>query len=120
MRNNIPKEQFIGHVGGDDFAVIIYGLIKESYFDSVVRQFEQEVLCLYNQRDLERGHIVTVNRRGELEQFPLLSLTMSLTNNRENEYKYIIGLTESLAKQKREIKNKKLALFTKNSSMTES
>ena len=113
LKNTIPREHFIGHIGGDDFVVIVNGMVPESYFCSVIHQFEQEARKCYNRRDLELGYITTVNRRGEMEHYPLLAITLAITDNQKRKYQDIIELTEFLAKKKREIKNRKLSLFMK-------
>ena len=35
LRNNFSNEQFIGHIGGDDFTVIINDIVWEDFFTSI-------------------------------------------------------------------------------------
>lgn len=114
LRNYIPKEHFVGHVGGDDFVVIIYGNVTETYFESVINQFEQNALGFYNQSDIQRGFITAVNRRGETEQFPLLTITSVVIESHFNKFRDVFELTEILAAKKREAKQKKLSLLMNN------
>ena len=111
LKNNISKDHFIGHIGGDDFVVIVYGLATDNYFEIIIDQFEQKALKFYNQSDIQSGYITTTNRRGETEQFPLLTITSVVINSSMQKFCDVFELTEVLAKKKREAKQKKLAMF---------
>jgi diguanylate cyclase (GGDEF)-like protein len=97
LRSNVPENQFVGHIGGDDFVVIFNDYVTDYYFKDLKRQFELEVLAFYNQKDIEKGFITTTNRRGEIERFPLITLTAVVASNKTHEYKNVIELTETLA-----------------------
>lgn len=111
LKNTIPKEHFIGHIGGDDFVVIVYGLVSEDYFEPIINQFEQSAVQFYNQSDIQNGYITTVNRRGVTEQYPLLTVTSVVINNQSHKFHDVFELTELLAKLKRAAKQKKLSVF---------
>ena len=106
LTNSISEEQFIGHIGGDDFVVIINNHITEDYLKDIVEQFEREVLSFYNQTDIENGYIATVNRHGEKERFPLITLTCVVVNNQTQTYKNVFKLTEMLALLKKRAKSR--------------
>jgi len=106
LTNSISEEQFIGHIGGDDFVVIINNHITEDYLKDIVEQFELEVLSFYNQTDIENGYIATVNRHGEKEKFPLITLTCVVVNNQTQTYKNVFKLTEMLALLKKRAKSR--------------
>ena len=106
LRNSVSAEQFVGHIGGDDFIVILNDHITEDYLKDVVEQFELEVLSFYNQTDIQNGYISTSNRHGEYEQFPLITLTCVVVNNQTQIYKNVFQLTEMLARLKKRAKFK--------------
>lgn len=110
LRSLISEEYFIGHIGGDDFVVILDDHIEEDYFNKVINQFETEVLAFYHPSDIQNGYIRTVNRHGEIEQYPLLSLTSVVENNQWKQYNDVYELTKLLALKKREKKQNKLTL----------
>ncbi len=101
LKKRISRDQFVGHVGGDDFAVIIYKYVSEEYFKDIVRQFESDVLSLYSQEDTANGYITTTNRHGQLERFPLITLTVVAVNNRERSFSNVFELTAMLAALKK-------------------
>ena len=101
------KEEFVGHVGGDDFIIIVNDYVKTDYFQDIITEFETEVLKFYNEQDIENGYIVAINRRNMVEKFPLITLTVVSVNNRTQQFKDMYELTETLAFLK---KRKKLRL----------
>ena len=115
LKNNISREHFVGHVGGDDFIVIMYDHITSKYFEPITKEFEQKALKLYRQSDIRNGYITTTSRRGEIEQYPLLSITTVVTNNQRKVFNNVYELTELLAKSKKEAKQKKLSLLLNKS-----
>ena len=103
---NIRKNEFIGHIGGDDFVVILDSHVEEEYFQQILSEFESEVLKFYNPEDIDRGYISTRNRRNIIEKFPLITLTVVSANNKAHNFKDVFELTETLAglKKKKKLK----------------
>jgi len=97
-------EQFVGHIGGDDFVVIVYDLVTVEYFKDIIEQFEFEVLDFYNLIDIQNGYITTANRHGQIEQFPLITLTSVVVNNQTHTFNNVFELTEMLARLKKTAK----------------
>jgi diguanylate cyclase (GGDEF)-like protein len=95
---------FIGHIGGDDFVVIISKIVPSCYFDSIVEDFRCKVLDFYHINDVSRGYIISCNRHGETEKFPLSRLTCVLTNNQTHTYLNPSDISEKLALMKKKSK----------------
>ena len=106
LTRSITKDEFVGHVGGDDFVVVVKGYAEEDYFNRVKEEFEREVLGFYCHEDVARGYIVSVNRRNLVEKFPLITLTVASVNNRERSFRDVYDLTETLASLKKKKKSK--------------
>jgi len=78
----------------------VYG----DYFTHIIKQFERDVLNYYNSTDIENGYIITANRKGEIEKFPLITLTCVVLNNDLYEFTDIDDFTEKLANLKKSAK----------------
>jgi len=111
LRKQVSCDQFVGHIGGDDFAVVVYDHVSEDYFNDIVSQFESEVLSLYSQEDIEKGYVATTNRHGQPERFPLITLTVVAVNNKENKFNNVFELTALLAAMKKKAKQDDTNLF---------
>ena len=106
LKKHFSNNQFIGHVGGDDFVVIFDEHITVEHLYNMVNQFELEVLTFYNQRDIQKGYITSSNRHGEVENTPLITLTSVVVNNETKTFENVFELTEMLAELKKIAKHK--------------
>jgi GGDEF domain-containing protein len=75
------RAPFVGHIGGDDFVLVAEPGHKEEVCQEIIREWDAEVGQLYNEDDRRRGYAVTVDRRGERQQFPLMRLSIGVVTN---------------------------------------
>jgi EAL domain-containing protein (putative c-di-GMP-specific phosphodiesterase class I)/GGDEF domain-containing protein len=72
-----PRIDFLGHIGGDDFVLIMRSQDWCKRLQDMVRCFARSVPGFYSVSDVAGGHIVAADREGELRQFPLMSLSLA-------------------------------------------
>jgi EAL domain-containing protein (putative c-di-GMP-specific phosphodiesterase class I)/GGDEF domain-containing protein len=101
LKKNINNFHFVGHIGGDDFIVMVDKCVGEDYFTDVVNDFERNVVNFYNDTDIKNGYIITANRKGKREKFPLITLTCVVLNNDIYDFTDVGELTEKLADLKK-------------------
>lgn len=70
---------FIGHIGGDDFIVIFLSHDWRARCEAVLQEFGRLVPDYYHAADRERGGIQSKDRQGKTVFFPLLSLSIGVT-----------------------------------------
>lgn len=107
LRDHFLTNQFIGHIGGDDFIIILDYHNAEHKFEEVVRVFEKEVLNFYSEEDREKGYITAKSRYGKIEKFPLISLTAVTIDNGTVQYSHTNEISEQLAQLKNRAKQEK-------------
>jgi PleD family two-component response regulator len=71
-------EDFIGHIGGDDFIVITPTERAEKLCQAIVTRFDAMVPELYDAEDRARGYLLHVDRKGHEVKLPLLSMSIAL------------------------------------------
>ena len=71
---------FVGHVGGDDFVVVVQPSMAEEVAQAIVERFDRTAPDLYDLEDRERGYIEVTNRRGELQRFPTLTVSIGIAS----------------------------------------
>ncbi len=98
---------FVGHIGGDDFVFMTHKNAPEMISKYIQNKFDERVLNYYNEEDRNNSYILSDNRKGVLEQIPLVSLTIACLSGKEKNYNTSYEITEELAKRKKEIKNSK-------------
>ena len=79
---------FVGHVGGDDFVAIVPPDAAEAVAAAVVERFDALVPQLYDPDDLARGYIDVVDRRGEPQRFPLLTISVGVTSTANRTFEH--------------------------------
>lgn len=80
--NNVHlKEEdnnFIGHIGGDDFIAIVEDKDYEKICQNIIIEFDKNVKKYFNDEDLERGFLEVPNRKGIIEEFPITSISIGV------------------------------------------
>ncbi len=104
ITSHLPDEQFAGHVGGDDFVMILDNYEAASLCGIIINEFDKNVLKYYNPQDIQNGYIIAEDRHGAIEKFPLISLSIAGVSNKSHRFSNIYELTEELAKIKKKSK----------------
>jgi len=106
IRRLEADDTFVGHVGGDDFVFIVPPDRLDGVCQEIIDNFILVIGDFYDEKDRTRGYIDSVNRKGETERFPILSVSIAVVTN---EYKPIrhIGEVSALAA---ELKNRVKAM----------
>lgn len=73
-----PQQDFVGHIGGDDFVVLFRSPDWEERCQRVLIEFERRSREFYHPEDLAQGFILGEDRSGAEKQFPLLSLAIGV------------------------------------------
>ncbi|MDA8084410.1 MAG: diguanylate cyclase [Nitrospiraceae bacterium] len=75
------EEDFLGHIGGDDFAVITTPERYPQIAESVIERFDGKIGDFYSPEDRASGYIVSKNRQGEEMTFPLMTISIAVVTN---------------------------------------
>ncbi len=79
------SDDFIGHVGGDDFVVITIPSHMREISNEIINQFDAKIPSFYDPQDRARGHILGKTRQGIEMQFPIMTISIAIvTNERRN------------------------------------
>ncbi|MEM7675168.1 MAG: response regulator [Myxococcota bacterium] len=76
------QDVFVGHVGGDDFVALLPPGEVASFGPYVHARFNHRTRAYYAPEELREGSVEIVNRRGESERVPLLSLSICAVRTR--------------------------------------
>ena len=104
IHNLKDSESFIGHVGGDDFVAIISKTDYDKLCQNIILDFDSQVSNFYTEEDVSRGFVEVANRRGIIEQFPLVSISISVVEVDKDRYKNTLEIGEVSAQIKHQAK----------------
>ena len=105
MEELASAPSFIGHIGGDDFVLVVSPDVAEAVAAAVAQGFDLLVPSFYDEIDRAVGYIEATTRRGDDVRLPLASVSMGIatTANRpfttRLEASTVAGEMKSLAKK---------------------
>ena len=106
--NNIHNintgDNFVGHIGGDDFISIVGITDFDKVCQDIIAEFDSQVTEFYVPEDVERGYVEVANRRGIIEQFPLVSISIAVVEVDSNRIKTTLEIGEIGAQIKHKAK----------------
>jgi len=77
---------FIGHIGGDDFAVITTPCVLEALCTTVIERFDERVRYLYETDDLKRGYLEGADRDGVARRFPITTISIGVVTTMQRTF----------------------------------
>ncbi len=101
---DLCREGFVGHVAGDDFIMVIPSELIEPVCRWTILTFDALIPYRYEPEDRKQGFITTFNRRGDIERFPILTLSIAVTINTNGKFSHIGEMSKMLADLKKAVK----------------
>jgi diguanylate cyclase (GGDEF)-like protein len=81
VRNRDGRDGFIGHVGGDDFVVLVSGSVAETVANELIECWDKRIVELYQLEDRARGYIQVPDRRKEMRRYGVLTISIGVVTN---------------------------------------
>lgn len=98
------KGDFLGHIGGDDFVVVVDYENAKIIGKTITKEFDEKIINYYKDEDVKKGTIKILNRKGKLEKYPLMTITVAMISNRYRKYDSTLEIGEEGANVKKKAK----------------
>ncbi len=98
------NDNFIGHIGGDDFILMLKQEKGEEICKEIIFNFNKEIVLFYKECDIAKGYISAKNRMGIDESFPIISISIAGVSTYG--YNNLYELAEAAGKLKKICKQK--------------
>ena len=102
-RLNDP-DAFVGHIGGDDFVVIIDAKLAKAACQDIIAVFDAMIPSFYSEEDRAIGAIKGVDRYGVPRVFPLLSISIAALSCQTGNYATAAEIATAAASVKDRVK----------------
>lgn len=99
-------DDFVSHVGGDDFAVLTTTDRIDQICHALIATFEQEIGEFYNVEDRRRGYITSADRYGVLRRFGMMTISIGVVTNERRKFEDEEAFTRVAAEMKRYAKER--------------
>jgi len=97
-------DAFVGHIGGDDFVVVVPIPEAQTTADEITQRFDEGIIQFYSEEDVEAKCIQSVNRQGEKQTFPLMAISLAGVNLSPHVYNQYIEVNDACAGAKKKAK----------------
>lgn len=107
-------DDFVAHIGGDDFVVVTTPPRAEEIADSIIESFDRIVPYYYDREDRARGGLVSEDRRGRAASFPLMSLSIAVVTSENRTFGHPGEIADVAAQLKRLAKSRPGSVWVKD------
>lgn len=108
------KGDFLGHIGGDDFVAIVAYENAKKIGKEIIKKFESNIKNFYSEEDIKNGYIKVLNRKGKMEKYPLMTITIAMISNKYRKYDSVLEIGEDGASVKKKAKSIEGSTFLEN------
>jgi diguanylate cyclase (GGDEF)-like protein len=77
------EQTFLGHIGGDDFVVIAATDRYIPICETIIKEFDRQIIQFYDMPDREKGYITSRTRQGEVWEFPIMTVSIAVVTNQD-------------------------------------
>ncbi len=105
---------FVGHVGGDDFVLMSRPDAIDAICQTVIKRFDLVIPDFYDRGDRLNGYIDSVDRRGNTEQFPIMSLSIAVVTNERSPITHPGDVSKIASELKKRAKALKGSVYVKD------
>ncbi|MCI0475883.1 MAG: response regulator [Anaerolineales bacterium] len=105
VRKQGNPDDFIGHIGGDDFVVMSTPARAEPIAQMVITRFDVEIQLFYPAEVRARGYIETVDRRGNPFRAPIVSVAVAIVTNEQSQFHHPGQVAARAAELKKYVKS---------------
>ncbi len=95
-------DDFIGHIGGDDFLVITRKELIRPMVQNMTRRFSEGVVTHYDFKTRQQGYLVVRDDRGNEQRVGLMEMTVGAISSDDGPFTDIREITEAAAAARRE------------------
>jgi len=108
-------DDFVGHIGGDDFALLTTIGRYNKLCTHIIEEFDKKIVDFYNIKDRANGYILGETRQGKEIKFPIMSISIAVVvSNKEKRQISHIEVGEIAAELKEHAKKISGSVFMVN------
>jgi len=97
-------DDFVGHIGGDDFVILTTPDKADQLCQRIIKLFDSLIPIQYSEEDISRGYLISEDRRGEIKKFLLMTISIAMISNENNQFIHHLQVAEKAAEIKKHVK----------------
>jgi GGDEF domain-containing protein len=100
------QNSFVGHVGGDDFVMVVVPEKVAEVCEAVIDKFDRMIPEFYSAEDRAIGAIEGADRYGVHRRFPIMTISISIVICQKGAYDSAVSIAKAAAQMKDNLKGK--------------
>ena len=108
------NEDFVGHIGGDDFISITTPPKVDAISKSIINQFDSTISLFYSSEDRRKGYIITKDRTNQEIKYPFMSISIAVVSNKKRVIDSHWQVAEIAAEMKKFAKSKMGSVYVQD------
>jgi GGDEF domain-containing protein len=97
-------DDFVGHIGGDDFVVITSPERAEQIASAAIKQFDLLSPLFYDPATRKRGYIDALDRQGRPARYPFVSLSIGIVSSARHPIQHVAEVAQRSVEPKKRAK----------------
>ncbi len=93
-------DDFVGHVGGDDFIIVSEPVGTEQKCQNIIDEFDRRIMRFYSEKDRQKGFIIGKDRQGNQQMFPLITMTIAIVTDNGTHFQGPLDMAKRAAELK--------------------
>ena len=93
QRDGTPDD-FVGHIGGDDFVFVTTPAVVDAIAAAIVRQTQIALAALYDEKTRRRGYLEAKDRGGQPMRVGLLSCSVAVVTNERRPITHVAEIAQ--------------------------
>ena len=99
------RNDFVGHIGGDDFVFITKPDREKVIAQKFINQFNRLIPLHYSEADRKSRFIEVEDRSGIMRNIGIMTVTVAIVNNKARDFKSIVQINEVISSLKSYLKS---------------
>ena len=111
------RDDFVGHIGGDDFVIITTPKAVDAICGRVIEEFDRAIPHFYSKADQKSGYVISKDRRGRMSSVPFMSISIGAVTSEARPISHVAEMGEVGAELKAYAKSLKGSNYVKDRRM---
>lgn len=111
LKSDCNEEDFVGHMGGDDFVIITTPGKAEPLAVKFIELFDGGILNFYDEKDKQNGYIMSVDRQYNKKNFPIMTVSVAIISAEISNLTHFADIVKRAAELKSVAKRSKKSSY---------
>ena len=100
VKTDCDEEDFVGHIGGDDFVMITSHKKAETFAQRFINKFDAGICNFYDETDKRNGYISSIDRQYNKKNFPIMTVSVAIISTEVSSLTHFADISKRAAELK--------------------